>query len=110
MLLAQRGNLNIAEISQNEENAGAVTSATILQDGTGNTITLVQDGSDNQALLTQDGDDNLMTATQTGSGNRLEWNQIGDGLSDLGIVQNGGQAIQITQSNIGAQFAPPPGP
>jgi hypothetical protein len=50
-----------------------------------------------------------MTATQLDDGNRLAWSQIGDGLPDLQIVQTGGATLQITQSNAGAAFAPPPG-
>jgi hypothetical protein len=80
----------------------------VLQQGNGNSIILVQDGSDNDALLNQVGDDNTMTATQLNSGNRLEWNQIGDGLSGAQVVQTGNGNIQITQSNSGAAFAPPP--
>lgn len=109
LALAQEGNGNTALVSQNEESALAETAATIVQRGNGNSIILAQDGSDNQAQLTQEGDSNVMTASQLDSGNRLEWNQIGDGLSDLQIVQTGGASMQITQSNAGAAFAPPPG-
>lgn len=109
LALAQEGNGNTVLVSQNEQSALAQTAATIVQRGNGNSIILAQDGSDNQAQLTQEGDGNTMTATQLDSGNRLEWNQIGDGLSDLQIVQTGGAALQITQSNAGVAFAPPPG-
>lgn len=108
LALAQEGNGNSAILLQREQSAIGETSATILQRGNGNSIILAQDGSDNQALLTQEGDNNLMTAGQIDSGNRLEWNQIGDGLADLQIVQTGGSTIQVTQSNSGATFAPPP--
>ena len=40
-----------------------------------------------------------MTATQLGDGNRLEWTQNGSGLSDMTIVQTGGAAAIVTQSN-----------
>lgn len=50
-----------------------------------------------------------MTASQLDTGNRLQWNQIGDGLADLQIVQEGGSTIQVTQTNAGISFAPPPG-
>jgi hypothetical protein len=109
LALAQEGNGNIALVGQREDSALAQTTATVVQRGNGNSIILVQNGTDNQAELTQEGDNNVMTASQTDSGNRLEWNQIGDGLVDLRIEQTGGAAIQITQSNAGAAFAPPPG-
>lgn len=109
LALAQEGNGNTVLVSQNEESALAETAATIVQRGNGNSIILAQDGSDNQAQLTQEGDSNTITASQLDSGNRLEWSQIGDGLSDLQIVQTGGASMQITQSNAGAAFAPPPG-
>ena len=64
-------------------------------------MALVQNGSDNRARLTQDGDANGMTAVQNGDGNRLAWSQQGSNLSDLAITQNGGQAIQITQTGGG---------
>lgn len=109
LALAQDGNGNSALVVQREDSAAAQTTATIVQRGNGNSIDLGQDGSDNQAQLTQDGDNNVMTASQLANGNRLEWNQIGDGLSDLQIVQTGGSTMQVTQSNVGAAFAPPPG-
>lgn len=108
--LAQEGGANTALVLQRENDAGAQSLAAILQRGTGNAVVLVQDGSDNRASLTQIGDGNAMTATQLDSGNRLEWNQSGDGLADLRITQTGGANLQITQSNTGAQFAPPPSP
>lgn len=109
LALAQEGSGNAAIVSQREQSALAETVATIVQRGNGNSIILVQDGSDNQAQLTQEGDNNIMTASQLDSGNRLEWNQLGDGLADLRIEQTGGAAVQITQSNAGVAFAPPPG-
>ncbi len=108
LVLAQEGNGNTAILQQREESGMARTAAAVLQQGNGNSIILVQDGSDNDALLNQVGDDNTMSATQLNSGNRLEWNQIGDGLSGAQIVQTGNGNIQITQSNSGAAFAPPP--
>lgn len=107
--LAQEGNDNSAQVLQRETAAAGATAATIVQRGNGNRVILAQDGSDNLADLSQTGDDNLMTATQEGDGNRLAWSQDGTALSDLQIVQSGGQALQITQSSTGAQFAPPPG-
>jgi hypothetical protein len=109
LALTQEGSGNTVLVSQNEQSALAQTAATIIQRGNGNSIILAQHGSDNQAQLTQEGDGNVMSATQLDSGNRLQWNQIGDGLSDLQIVQTGGAALQITQSNAGVAFAPPPG-
>lgn len=109
LTLAQDGDGNSALVLQREVSAAEQTSAAILQRGNGNRLILTQDGSDNSATLNQLGDDNIMTAAQEGSGNRLEWSQNGDGLSDLGITQIGGSNIQVTQSNTGAQFAPPPG-
>ena len=108
LLLAQQGDRNRAIIRQND-NGSAYSAAAVRQSGNGNELLLVQDGSDNQARLTQDGNDNAMTATQLSSGNRLDWSQIGDGLANLQIVQTGNGALQITQSNSGAQFAPAPG-
>ena len=108
LVLAQEGNGNTATLQQREDSGMAQTAAAVLQQGNGNSIILVQDGSDNDALLNQVGDDNTMTATQLNSGNRLEWNQIGDGLSGAQVVQTGNGNIQITQSNSGAAFAPPP--
>jgi Curlin associated repeat len=108
LAIAQDGNGNTVLVVQREDSAAAQTTATIIQRGNGNSIDLGQDGSDNQAQLTQNGDNNVMTASQLDSGNRLEWNQIGDGLSDLQIIQTGGSTMQVTQSNVGAAFAPPP--
>lgn len=105
LMLAQQGNGHQANISQTE--AGSLFSAAaISQSGAGNLLNLVQDGSDNQARLTQTGEDNAMSATQLGAGNRLEWTQDGNGLSDLQITQDGGQAMQVTQTNTGS---PAPG-
>lgn len=107
LALAQIGNSNTALVSQREDSPGAQTTATVLQRGNDNSIALAQDGSDNQAQLSQEGDNNVMTASQIESGNRLEWSQIGNGLSDLQIVQQGGSTMQVTQSNVGAAYAPP---
>ncbi len=109
LALAQEGNGNEAMVLQRENSVSEQSVASILQRGSGNSIVLVQDGSDNDASLTQLGDGNAMTATQLDSGNRLVWAQNGDGLSDLQIVQTGGANLQITQSNTGVQFSPPPG-
>jgi len=107
--LAQEGDANTALVLQRENDLGTQSLAAILQRGNGNAVVLVQDGSDNQASLTQIGDGNTMTATQLDSGNRLAWTQSGDGLADLQITQTGGANLQVTQSNTGAQFLPPPG-
>lgn len=109
LALAQDGDDNSAILLQRETARGMKTGAAVQQTGNGNKLVLVQDGSDNQADLSQVGDDNTMTATQVGDGNRLQWAQNGDGLSDLMILQTGNAAMQITQSTVGAQFAPPPG-
>lgn len=109
LALAQEGNGNLALVLQREASASEQSAASILQRGNSNSIVLVQDGSDNEASLTQLGDGNAMTATQLDSGNRLVWAQNGDGLSDLQITQTGGANLQITQSNTGVQFTPPPG-
>lgn len=109
LTLAQDGNGNTAAVLQREVSAAERTRAAILQRGNGNRLILAQDGSDNSAALNQLGDDNTMTAGQEGSGNRLEWTQNGDNLADLQILQTGNGNLQITQSNTGAQFAPPPG-
>lgn len=109
LTLLQEGNGNTALVAQRETAADALSRAAILQRGNDNSLVLLQDGTDNQASLTQTGNGNTMTATQLDSGNRLQWAQNGDGLPDLQITQNGGASIQITQSNTGAQFAPPPG-
>lgn len=108
LLLAQEGIGNSALTLQRDDTALG-SAAAVLQRGNQNSLILIQDGSDNQARLTQDGDNNTMTATQLDAGNRLEWNQLGSGLSDLQITQTGGGAIEITQSNTGAAFPPPPG-
>lgn len=107
LLFAQEGDTNSAILLQRETSALS-SAAAILQSGDNNNLTLIQDGSDNQARLTQDGNANTMTATQLNSGNRLDWKQQGDGLSDLRITQEGGSTMEITQSNTGAAFAPPP--
>jgi hypothetical protein len=107
--LGQDGSGNSALVFQRETSAGGQSAAAILQRGNDNSLVLVQDGSDNQASLTQLGNGNTMTATQLDSGNRLQWTQNGDGLADLQITQTGGASLQITQSNTGVQFAPPPG-
>jgi len=100
LFLTQQGNENSALTAQS--NSGDIFSAaTVLQSGNDNSLVLQQDGSDNQALLTQYGDDNIMTATQLGSGNRLEWTQEGTARPDLKIVQQGGQAMSILQTNTG---------
>lgn len=100
LLLVQQGSLNTAELSQ-FESGSLYSAAAVSQSGSGNLLNLVQDGSDNQARLTQSGDNNAMSATQLGDGNRLDWTQQGNGLSDLQITQEGGQAMQITQTNTG---------
>lgn len=105
LMLAQQGNGNRADVSQTESQA-IYSAAAIGQTGSDNLLSLVQDGSDNQARLVQNGDGNTMTVVQQGSGNRLSWTQDGNGLSDLQITQDGGQALQITQTNGGA---PPSG-
>lgn len=109
LALVQDGNRNSAAVLQREVSAAEQSSASILQRGNGNSVILAQNGSDNQALLEQLGDGNEMNVTQTDNGNRLEWSQNGDNLSNLGIVQSGGANMQITQSNTGVQFTPPPG-
>lgn len=106
--LAQDGDGNSAIVLQREMSATDQTSAAILQRGNGNTIILAQDGTNNSAELDQFGNDNSMTATQLNSGNRLAWSQSGNGLADLEVVQTGNGNLQITQSNTGAAFAPPP--
>jgi Curlin associated repeat len=106
--LAQEGNVNSAVLLQREQSATEQTTAAILQRGNGNTIILAQDGSDNAAELDQLGNDNTINATQLNSGNRLLWSQSGDGLSGVAVVQTGNGNLQITQSNTGAAFAPPP--
>lgn len=106
--LAQEGDGNTAIVLQRELSATDQTSAAILQRGNGNSINLAQDGSDNIAKLDQLGNDNSMNATQLNSGNRLVWSQIGDGLQGAAIEQSGNGNIEITQSNSGAAFAPPP--
>ncbi|UYV15982.1 hypothetical protein [Porphyrobacter sp. ULC335] len=109
LALLQEGNGNSALVMQSEISAAEQTSAAIAQRGNGNRLILAQNGSDNSAELEQLGDANTMSATQLDSGNHLEWSQIGDGLADLQITQTGGGNLQVTQSNTGAQFAPPPG-
>jgi hypothetical protein len=109
LTLVQDGDGNTASVLQRETSLAERTGADILQRGNGNTIVLIQNGSDNSASLAQQGDDNVMTANQLDSGNRLAWSQIGDNLTDLRIEQQGGANLEITQSNTGAQFAPPPG-
>jgi hypothetical protein len=109
LTLVQDGDGNTASILQRETSLAESTGADILQRGNGNSIALIQNGSDNTASLDQQGDDNAMTAVQLDNGNRLAWSQIGDGLTDLRIEQQGGANLEITQSNTGAQFAPPPG-
>ncbi|WP_086738497.1 hypothetical protein [Erythrobacter colymbi] len=109
LAIGQDGSGNSALVFQRDTAASNQSLAAILQRGNDNSVVLVQDGSDNQASLTQLGNGNAMTATQLDSGNRLLWTQNGDGLADLQITQSGGANLQITQSNTGAQFAPPPG-
>ena len=98
LMLAQQGADNSAIVGQRDDGS-TYSAAAVLQSGNGNSLVLVQDGFDNQARLTQTGDNNVMTATQLASGNRLEWTQDGSGLSDLQITQEGGQAMQILQTN-----------
>lgn len=107
--VAQSGLGNTVNAFQRNEIKALGSAATILQQGSGNSINLIQDGSDNVANLSQTGESNAMTATQLNDGNRLSWSQNGTGLSDLQVTQNGGQAIEITQSSTGATFAPPAG-
>lgn len=109
LLLAQEGEANSAVVMQRDDSTEQFSASAILQSGDSNQLILTQDGSDNQARLTQDGNANIMTATQLNSGNRLTWTQLGDGLSDLSITQEGGGALEVTQSNSGAAFAPPSG-
>ena len=92
---------------QNDFSA-AGSAALMVQTGDDNTINLSQDGSDNQASLSQDGTGNEMNIIQENTGNRLSWSQIGEGLSGAQVVQGGNQVIEITQSNTGSAFAPPP--
>lgn len=107
LLLAQQGDGNGTIIRQSDAGS-SYSAAAVQQSGNGNRIVLVQDGSDNQARLTQDGDDNELTATQLNNGNRLGWAQFGNGLSGVAVTQTGNGNLQITQSNTGAAFAPPP--
>lgn len=81
--------------------AGVHNGALLSQLGSDNSVLLTQDGSDNRAALSQTGDRNAMTATQLGVGNQLAWTQNGNNLSNLGITQSGGQAMQITQTGGG---------
>ncbi len=97
LYLLQQGDGNRARAVQ-EAVAGSDNGATLMQTGSDNRMGLSQRGADNQAVLVQNGDGNAMSAAQTGDGNQLVWTQIGNGLSDLSIVQGGGQAMQITQS------------
>jgi len=97
--VAQAGWRN--DVTAAQDSNGGFNGAILAQAGYGNQMRLTQDGGDNKAILTQTGNDNAMSATQNGDGNRLVWNQVGSGLRDLGIVQNGGQAIQITQTGTG---------
>jgi hypothetical protein len=95
-LLGQHGNANQMTIDQQ---GGAVSSGVMaMQQGDRNLMSLIQSGGNNQAVLTQEGSDNAMSANQTGGDNRLIWTQTGDGLSDLAISQEGGAALQVTQS------------
>lgn len=97
LLLSQTGAGNAATVGQNSS-ASAYNGATLAQTGSDNRLSLAQNGSDNRAVLAQTGDGNAMSAVQNGAGNRLAWMQEGSGLSDLQIVQNGGQALYITQT------------
>jgi len=97
LYLTQTGNHNIATAGQ--AGTGATGNGAVLaQTGNGNDIALAQNGDGNLANLAQNGDDNTMTATQNGDNNSLAWTQTGNGLRDLGITQNGGQALQVTQT------------
>jgi minor curlin subunit len=100
-VVAQQGEGNAILLDQSGI-AGSVNTAMLAQQGSGNQMQLGQDGADNRAELVQFGDNNAMTATQNGSANQLRWVQNGSGLSDLQIVQSGGQAMSITQSNGGS--------
>ena len=94
--LVQLGTGNAATLRQ--AGSAGINVAAVHQTGTDNRATLAQGGQGNEASLTQTGSDNIMSAVQNGRGNTLVWNQVGQGLSDLAIVQSGGQAIQITQT------------
>lgn len=94
--VAQAGWRN--NVTAAQDSNGGFNGAILAQAGYGNQMHLTQDGGDNKAVLAQAGNDNAMSATQNGDGNRLVWTQLGSGLPDLGIIQNGGQAVQITQT------------
>ena len=94
---SQRGNDNRIAVGQSGD-GGVSNGAILAQYGDANDINLTQNGDDNQAQLTQNGEGNAMTATQNGAANQLVWTQTGNNLSDLGITQNGGQAMQVTQT------------
>ncbi|MGN6497946.1 MAG: hypothetical protein ACTHK5_11535 [Tsuneonella sp.] len=95
--LTQTGNDNVMRFSQSGSALSSGVEA-IQQNGDRNLMTLTQAGENNQARLTQDGSDNTMNPVQIGDNNRLIWTQTGNGLSDLGISQSGGSAIQVTQT------------
>jgi hypothetical protein len=95
-LLSQQGNGNVMAVGQQGASVSSGVAASQLGDN--NAMTLAQSGDNNQALLTQNGSGNAMTASQTGGNNQLIWTQNGDYLSDLAISQQGGAAIQVTQS------------
>ena len=98
--LVQSGNGNWVW-SKQDSGLGLHNGAVMAQVGHNNDMVLHQNGSNNLAVLKQEGDGNGMTAVQNGVQNRLTWTQQGTNLSDLSIVQNGGQAIAITQTGTG---------
>jgi len=87
------------QLTPGVSNNGAI----MMQTGSDNLMTLIQNDSGNTAALVQDGDRKDMTAVQNGLNNQLSWTQQGSGLSNLQITQPGGQALQITQTNIGVR-------
>lgn len=86
------------EMSLDQQGGTVSSGVAAYQFGDDNEMSLTQSGDNNQAILGQEGSENTMSATQTGGNNRLIWTQTGDGLSDMGIVQEGGGALQVTQS------------
>ncbi len=99
-IVAQQGDENIVVLNQSA-GVGDFNGAVLAQQGNGNQMSLTQNGAGNGAVLAQTGDNNAMTAVQNGNANQLQWIQNGSGLSDLRIIQGGGQSMSITQSNGG---------
>lgn len=95
-LMVQRGDGNVLSVTQEGDLASGGVEA--IQFGNDNLMSIAQNGDGNQARLIQNGSGNAMTAVQNGDNNQLSWTQNGNNLSDLGITQNGGQAIAVTQS------------